>query len=47
MVSSGCKIRVEASLMDELNQNMDSLEEHHLYPWQCHMLGAAVPRTTA
>ena len=47
MVSSGYMIRVEASLMDELNPNTDSLVEHHLYPRQCHMLGVAVPRTIA
>ena len=35
MVSSDCMIRVETSLMDELNQNNDSLVEPHLYPWQC------------
>ena len=46
MVSSDCMIRVETSLMDELNQNNDSLVEPHLYPWQCRMLGVAVPHST-
>ena len=43
MVSSDYMIRVETSLMDELNQNNDSLVEPHLYPQQCRMLGAVVP----
>ena len=36
MVSSDCMIRVETSLMDEFNQNNDSLVEPHLYLRQCH-----------
>ena len=48
MVSSDCMIRVETSLMNELNQNKDSLVEPHLYLWQCRMLGVAlaVPHST-
>ena len=46
MVSSDCMIRVETSLMNELNQNKDSLVEPHLYPWQCRMLGATVSHST-
>ena len=45
VVSSDCMIRVQTSLMDELNQNNDSLVEPHLYPRQCRMLGAAVPHS--
>ena len=32
MVSNDCMIRVEASLMDKLNQHIDSWVEHRLYP---------------
>ena len=46
MVSSDFMISVETSLMDELNQNNDSLVEPHLYPRQCRMLGAVVPHST-
>ena len=48
MVSIDCMIMVETSLMNELNQNKDSLVEPHLYLWQCRMLGVAlaVPHST-